>query len=128
MSTVRLITLAVTLAVAGAALIAAPIASAKGGDPVQTRGLCTQTSTAKLKLSNEDSRIEVEFQVDQNRNGVPWKITLRRNNSPAATTTATTHAPSGSFTLRRLLAGPHATISATATRTNGERCTARATI
>ena len=60
-------------------------------------GACTKNSTAKLKLSREDGRIEVEFEVDQNRNGVPWKVTLRRNGSLVASTTATTHAPSGSF-------------------------------
>ena len=87
MFTVRIISLAATLAISGAALTAAPIASAKGGDPVRVRGACTQHSTAKLKLSPEDSRIEVEFEVDQNRNGVPWKVTLRQNGSLVASTT-----------------------------------------
>ena len=102
----RVITLAATLAISAAAL-AAPLASAKGGDPVRARGVCTHNSTANLKLSSEDGRIEVEFQVDQNRNGVPWKVTLRRNGTLVASTTTTTHAPSGSFSLRRLISGPH---------------------
>ena len=46
-------------------------AFAKDGD-VLVRGTCTANSTSKLKLSAEDGRIEVEFEVDQNRNGVPW--------------------------------------------------------
>ena len=128
MLNVRVITLAVTVAVSGAALVAAPLASAKGGDPVRVRGVCTQSSTAKLKLSPEDSRIEVEFEVDQNRNGVPWKVTLRQNGSLVASTTATTHAPSGSFSLRRVISGAHGTVVAVATRSSGERCTARASI
>ena len=128
MFTVRIISLAATLAISGAALTAAPTASAKGGDPVRVRGNCTQHSTAKLKLSPEDSRIEVEFEVDQNRNGVPWKVTLRQNGSLVASTTQTTHAPSGSFTLRRLVSGAHGTIVAVATRASGERCTAQASI
>ena len=31
----------------------------------------------KLKLSEEDGRIEVEFEVDQNRNGVRWTVMLQ---------------------------------------------------
>ena len=39
--------------------------------------------TAKLKLSAENGRIEVEFEVDQNRNGVPWTVVLRRTEPPS---------------------------------------------
>jgi hypothetical protein len=128
MFNLRTITLAATLAISAAALAIAPIASAKGGDGVRVRGVCTQSSTAKLKLSRENSGIEVEFEVDQNRNGVPWKVTLRRNGSLVTSTTATTHAPSGSFSLRRVISGAHGIVVATAKRSSGERCTAQATI
>ena len=128
MFSVRFISLAATLAISGAALTAAPIASAKGGDPVRVRGVCTQHSTAKLKLSPEDSRIEIEFEVDQNRNGVPWRVTLRQNGALVASTTQTTHAPSGSFTIRRVVSAAHGTVLAVATRANGERCTVQASI
>ena len=124
----RVIPLAATLAVSGAALAVVPIASAKGGEGVRVRGVCTQSSTAKLKLSREDGRIEVEFEVDQNRNGVPWKVTVRRNGSLVASKTATTHAPSGSFSLRRVISGTQGTVVALATRSSGERCTAQASI
>jgi hypothetical protein len=128
MFNVRLTTVAVAFAVGGTALTVAPIASAKGGNPVKAAGVCTKNSVAKLKLSSDNSRLEVEFEVDQNRNGVPWKVTLRRNGSIVASTTATTRAPSGSFSVRRVLSGPHADVVAVATRPNGERCTARASI
>lgn len=124
----RTITIAAALAVSFAALTVAPLASAKGGDAVRVRGTCTQSSTSKLKLSREDGRIEVEFEVDQNRNGIPWKVTLRRNGSLVASTTRTTRAPSGSFSLRRLVSGAHGSVVAVATRASGERCTARASI
>jgi hypothetical protein len=124
----RTITLAVTLAISVAALAVAPFASAKGGDGIRVVRVCTQSSTAKLKLSRENSGIEVEFEVDQNRNGVPWQVTLRRNGSLVTSMTTTTHAPSGSFSLRRVIAGAHGTVVATAKRSSGERCTARATI
>jgi hypothetical protein len=124
----RTITVAVTLVVSAAALALAPLASAKGGDGIRVSGVCTQGSTAKLKLTREDGRIEVEFEVDQNRNGVPWKVTLRRNGSLVASATATTRAPSGSFSVRRLISGTQGTIKAVATRASGERCAAQAGI
>jgi hypothetical protein len=126
MKTVRIATVAATLALAGAALIGAPAASAKGGDGVKVRGTCTHSSSAKLKLSREDSGIQVEFEVDQNRNAVPWRVTLQRNGSQIASATATTRAPSGSFEFRRLTSGA-GTFVASASRV-GERCTATASI
>jgi hypothetical protein len=128
MSALRLTLAALATAIAAAlALAAVPAASAKDGDKL-VKGVCTQSSTAKLKLSDEDGRIEVEFEVDQNRNGVRWQVGLRRNGTVAARTAATTHAPSGSFEVRRVLGnGPGVDrIAATATSPSGERCTARA--
>lgn len=124
----RIVTLVVTLAISAAALAVAPLASAKDGDSVRARGVCTKSSTANLKLSHEDGRIEVEFEVDQNRSGVPWKVTLHQNGSLVVSATATTRAPSGSFSLRRVISGSHGTIVAEATRSSGERCTAHAGI
>ena len=124
----RVTTLAATLAISAAALAAAPLASAKGGDPLRAQGACTRSSTANLKLSHEDGGVEVEFQVDQNRNGVPWKVTLRRNGSLVVSATAITRAPSGSFSLHRVISGAQGTVIAVATRPSGERCTAKAGI
>lgn len=115
-----------TLILFAAALLAVPAAFAKGGHPVaKVRGTCTQQSTSKLKVSRENRRIEVELEVDQNRNGVPWKVTLRRNGVRVASLKATTHAPSGSFEIRRVIADRPGKdrISARATR-SGETCTA----
>ena len=113
-----------TLVLFAVALVAVPAAFAKGRDhrAVRIHGVCTQQSTSKLKLSRDDRGIEVEFEVDQNRNGVPWKVTLRRNGHRVASFTATTRAPSGSFQIRRVIAGS-GRISARATR-SGEICTA----
>ena len=63
------------------ALTAAPFAVAKDGDKL-VRGTCTGPSTSKLKLSNEDGRIEVEFEVDQNRNGVRWDVAIFQQREP----------------------------------------------
>jgi hypothetical protein len=119
-----------------AALLAALVAAlsfgaapavAKDGD-VLARGTCSGASTAKLKLSAENGRIEVEFEVDQNRNGVRWNVVLTRNGTRVASLSRVTRAPSGSFEARRVLtngAGADV-VRATASR-NGERCSARAT-
>jgi type IV secretory pathway TrbL component len=128
MFNLRTISVSAVVAIGLAALAIGPAASAKGGPGVRVSGTCTMNSTAKLKLSREDSRIEVEFQVDQNRAGVPWKVTVRRNGSLVASTTATTRAPSGSFSVRRVISGAHGTVVAAATRRSGERCTAQAGI
>jgi hypothetical protein len=107
----------------------APVAAvAKDGD-IRRTGTCTGSSTSKIKLSAEDGRIETEFEVDQNRNGVRWKVTLHRNGARVVSTHATTRGPSGSFDLRRVLSnGPGADrITAKATSPSGETCTARAT-
>jgi hypothetical protein len=122
----RIVTLVATLAVAGAALAGAPSASAKGGDGVKVQGSCTHGSSATLKLKREDSGTEIEFEIDQNRNGVPWKVALRRGGSLIASATVTTHAPSGSFDLHKVRSGA-GTVSAVATRP-GERCTASASL
>jgi hypothetical protein len=101
-------------------------ALAKNGDVV-ARGTCTARSAAKLKLSGENGRIDVEVEVDQNRNGVPWTVVLTRDGTRVARATRVTTAPSGSFSLRRLVANPAGAdvIRAVATR-RGETCTMRA--
>jgi hypothetical protein len=107
-------------------LAAAPAASAKDGD-VRRGGQCTGASTAKIKLSEENGRIEIEFEVDQNRNGIRWNVVLRRNGAVIRRASRVTRAPSGSFELRALAANGAGAdrISATATR-RGERCAASA--
>ena len=93
-----------TVALVAAALV--PVATAQ-----DVRGTCTQSSTSKLKLSEENGRIEVEFEVDQNRNGVRWNVTIKRNGTAVASTSAVTRGPSGSFEVRRVVsragASPH---------------------
>ena len=113
-----------------AATAVIPATSFAKGDDVRVAGSCSKSSSAKLKLGLEDGRIETEFEVDQNRNGVRWSVTLRRNGALGASTKATTRAPSGSFTVRRLLANGRGTdtVTARAVSPSGEVCTARARI
>jgi hypothetical protein len=90
----------------GAALVvggAAMPAAAKDGDVI-ARAACSGKSVTKLKLSAEGSRIETEFEVDSNRNGQKWDWTIYRNGKAASTGKSVTRAPSGSFSVRRLVA------------------------
>lgn len=84
------------------ALIAGPQAAmAKDGDVIR-RGECSGQSDWKLKLSEEDNGIEVEFEVDQNKVGDTWRVTLRHDGVKFFTGKRTTKAPSGSFEVRRV--------------------------
>jgi len=123
------LTTILALAAALAALVAIPAANAKDGD-VRVRGTCTKAATSKLKLSSENGGIEVELEVDQNRNGVPWRVVLRRNGAVVASGTARTRGPSGSFSFRRVIAGTAGSdrVVAVARSASGGTCTATATI
>ena len=82
-------------------LATAPATFAKDGDVVRT-GNCSAASDWKLKVSPEDGRLEVEFEVDQNRNGQVWNVTLKRNGTQFFSGQRTTMAPSGSFEVHKL--------------------------
>ena len=74
---------------------------AKDGDVIR-RGRCSGASDWKLKLSEENGRIEVEYEVDQNRVGDTWRVRIRHDDDLVFTGTRTTRAPSGSFEVRIL--------------------------
>ena len=74
---------------------------AKDGDVIR-RGACSGASDWKLKLSEENGRIEVEYEVDQNRVGDSWRVRIRHDDVLVFTRTRTTRAPSGSFEVRIL--------------------------
>jgi hypothetical protein len=93
-------------------------------------GSCTADSSAKLKVKRDDGRLETEFEVDQNRNGVRWTVRIRRNGKSVVKTSATTKAPSGSFSVERRIGDPVGSdrITAKATSASGEVCKAAVTI
>lgn len=109
------------------ALVAVPAGMAKDGD-IRVRGTCTKASTSKLKLSEEDGRIEVEFEVDQNRSGVRWTVVITHNGKQAARMSRVTKGQSGSFEARIVAPNQSGTdaFRARATSPSGEVCTAQA--
>ena len=72
-TTVKAIGTACTVAAALAVTIV-PTAAAKGDDGIRVAGTCSDGSSSKLKVKHDDGRIEAEFEVDQNRNGVAWNV------------------------------------------------------
>ncbi len=109
------------LVVLGSAL---PVA-AKAGD-IRTSGDCSARTDWKLKVAARDAGYEVEWSVDQNRNGVAWTYEITDNGTSLRAGVATTIAPSGSFTVKARtanLAGTD-TIHATASNAAGETCAA----
>ncbi len=122
--------LALAALMALSTLWAAPTALAGGGDVIRT-GSCSGASDWKLKLSPEDGRIEVEFEVDQNVVGDTWRVVMRHDGTVFFRGRRTTRAPSGSFEVRRLIDDPAGidTIAARARNlSTDEVCTARASI
>jgi len=74
-------------------------AMAKDGDVIR-RGSCSGSTDWKLKLSPEDGKIEVEYEVDSNRVGQTWAVRIVKNGNVIFRGTRTTKAPSGSFEVR----------------------------
>jgi hypothetical protein len=99
----------------------------KGGRGIIKTGTCSAGHHWKLKAKSDDGRIETEFEVDQNRVGKRWHVTIARNGQAVFRGVRTTMAPSGSFEVRRLLAGPAAGTRIVATAKSlqtGETCRA----
>jgi hypothetical protein len=112
------------LAVASLGVAAAPVA-AKSGDDVITRGSCSGATDWKLKIGPEDGRIEVEFEVDQNRNNRLWRVVMAQNGAVVLRTSRYTRAPSGSFEVHRVLknlAGHDRIVARTTNVRTGEVC------
>lgn len=128
-TTLRTRALAATAAaLALAASFGAVPAGAKAGD-VRVSGTCTSNATTKIKLAPRDGGIETETEVDSNRNGQVWSVRMRQNGVLVLNTTATTKAPSGSFTVRKALPNKAGTDTITAVSRNaatGQSCTVTA--
>jgi hypothetical protein len=89
-------------AVMAGSLAAGPAALANEDDVIR-RGGCTGAASWKLKLSPENGRIEVEFEVDQNKVGRRWRVTLKKNGNRFFRGIRITTARSGSFEIRKVV-------------------------
>jgi hypothetical protein len=98
MNTSKIRTAVATAAIAATVLTPA-VANANDGDTLRN-GSCSIGADWKLKLSPENRRIEVEYQVDANRRGQRWRVALFHDGRRVMRTVRTTHGLSGSFTVR----------------------------
>jgi hypothetical protein len=83
--------------------ITAGPAAASGNGAVERSGPCSGSAHWKLKVKHDDGRMEVEAEVDSNRNGQIWRWSLRHDGNLSARGTRTTRPASGSFEVHRRL-------------------------
>jgi hypothetical protein len=92
------------VAAVAAALVVPTAPAAMAGDDdgeVRRTGACSGSADWKLKAKHDDGRIEVEWEVDSNRSGQTWRVRVFDNGARVVATRATTHDPSGSFSVER---------------------------
>jgi hypothetical protein len=90
-----------------------------GGPRVVKTGSCTDGASWKLKVKNDDSRLEVEGEVDSNVAGQTWSWRIKDNGSVAASGSAKTGGRSGSFSVERKIANRAGTDKVTFRATHG---------
>ena len=125
-------TIAATAALIAATTLAAPRRRpGQAGDDdreVIRHGSCSGSTDWKMKAKADDGRIEVESEIDSNRNGQVWRWTLRHDGRVAADGRSTTRGRSGSFEVERKTrnsAGTDAFRFRAVNRASGEVCVAR---
>ena len=118
------------LGLIGGAMLAVPAtAAAKAGDVIRT-GACSSNSDWKLKLSPENGKIEVEFEVDTPKSGQDWNVRLKKNGNVIWSGVRTTNLASGSFTVRKITGNPAGTdafVGRAVNQATGEVCRGTAT-
>ncbi len=92
----------VAVAATSGVLVATPAHA--GSDDIRRSGSCSGSADWKLKAKHRDGRIEVEGEVDSNRNGQVWRWKIKHNGTVSARGRARTKAPSGSFSVERKMA------------------------
>ncbi len=119
------------MALAATMLLAVAPAAHAGGTEVIRQGSCSASSDWKLKIKPDNSRLELEFEVDSNVAGQTWNVAIRQNGSRIFNGSRVTQGPSGSFELRRRPADTAGADRFVARATNpgtGEICVGRASL
>ncbi len=84
------------------ALAATPASAGGGGDrEVIRRGNCSGGSDWKYKVKRDDGRLEVEYEIDQNRSGDRWRVRLKHDGKRYFRGTRVTRGRSGSLDIER---------------------------
>ncbi len=120
-------TAAVLLVAATLPVLGSGAAHANDRDVVR-HGSCSGSTDWKIKAKPDDGRLEVESEIDSNRNGQVWRWGLRQDGALVAHGRATTRGPSGSFEVERKVrnsAGSDTFRFRAVNRATGEVCVAR---
>ena len=88
----------VVLSVLAVLALAVAPASA-GGREVRREGACSARSDWKLKVKQDNSALELEFEVDQNVTGDAWRVRIFQNGDRIFMGRRVTRGASGSFTV-----------------------------
>jgi hypothetical protein len=91
---------AVLVATTVPAVAATSAHAGSAGEEIR-RGSCSESADWKMKAKPDDGRIEVEAEIDSNRNGQTWRWVLKHNGNTVDRGTSTTTGPSGSFDVER---------------------------
>jgi hypothetical protein len=105
--------------------------SSGGGGDIRRAGECTGSTSSKIKVKTDDGGLEVEFEVDQNKSGVAWRVRIKDNSDVVFRGTRTTKGRSGSFSVEENIPNQSGTDRITGTAVNkqtGERCSASVSI
>ena len=97
----KLPTAAAALLIATALPVLAAGPAHAGDDETIRRGSCSGSTDWKIKVKPDDGRIEVEAEIDSNRNGQTWRWVLRHEGNVADRGQSVTRGPSGSFEVER---------------------------
>jgi hypothetical protein len=95
------VVLAVGICIGSAGLAAADRGG--GGSEVRREGSCSGSAHWKLKVKPDDGRLDVELEVDANRNGQSWRWRILHEGFVSYHGTRKTRPPSGSFSVERQL-------------------------
>jgi hypothetical protein len=122
---------AFTMLVAALSVPLSALPAIAGDGDVEREGSCSRSSDWKLKLSPENGRLEVEFEVDQNVVGRKWRVVMKHEGYRFFKNRRTTTGPSGSFEVRRVINNKRGADGVTAWARNlrsGEVCRGAAKI
>jgi hypothetical protein len=103
-------TLSIGLIGSGLAFAPTALASHGGGRAATAGGACSDRGHWTLKAKADDGRLEVEAEVDVNKAGQDWRWRIVEDGTVVRHGLATTKAPSGSFSVSRMItdhAGTH---------------------
>ena len=109
----------------------APAHASGGGTRVENNGSCSGSTVWKLKAKPDNSRIEVEGEIDSNKNGQVWSWKIKHNGSVSASGSSTTKGPSGSFSVNRRMvdkAGADTFVLRAVNSKSGEVCRGSVTL